>query len=267
MSRTQNDDSSDVASPEVQKPSGTLTADTSSPLETSVAWHVSALVFASALPTLATLLYFILLSGSPWMKGVYFFSKLLQFSFPLLWVVLIQKRRIQLARPSKASLIAGFLVGIAIVGIGLLAYHGFLKGSVYLQNAPALISEKTNDMGLTTPTIYLLFALFLSVPHSFMEEYYWRWFVFGQTRRISGIQIAIIFSSIGFMAHHVIVIHQFLQNGWAVTIFFSLCVALGGAIWAWLYDRYQSLYGPWISHLMVDLGIMYIGYDLLNFGN
>ena len=266
MSRKLKEDSSNVASPEGQSPSGIVTTNTSAPLETSVSWHVSALVFATVLPTLATLLYFIVLSGSPWMKGVYFASKLLQFSFPLIWVILIQKQRIHLARPTKASLIAGFFAGIAIVGVGLLAYHGFLKNSAYLQNAPALISDKTNDMGLTTPTIYLLFALFLSVPHSFMEEYYWRWFVFGQTRRISGIRIAILFSSLGFMAHHVIVIHQFLQNGWAVTLFFSLCVALGGAIWAWLYDRYKSLYGPWISHLMVDLGIMYIGYDLLYFG-
>ena len=110
-----------------------------------------------------------------------------------------------------------------------------------------------------------LFALFLAVPHSFLEEYYWRWFVFGQTRRITGVKAAIIISSLGFMSHHVIVIHQFLDNGWQVTLFFSLCVATGGVLWAWLYNKYKTLYGAWVSHLMVDLGIMYIGYDLTTF--
>ena len=30
-----------------------------------------------------------------------------------------------------------------------------------------------------------------------------------------------------------------------------------------LYERYGSLYGPWLSHLLVDCGIMFIGYDLI----
>jgi membrane protease YdiL (CAAX protease family) len=118
-------------------------------------------------------------------------------------------------------------------------------------------------MGLGSPLVYGLFALFLAVPHSFLEEYYWRWFVFGQLRRVTPTLAAMVISSLGFMAHHVIVIHQFLQQGWPITLFFSLCVALGGFLWAWLYVRSRSLYGPWVSHLLVDFGIMYIGYNLV----
>ena len=234
-------------------------------LETSRGAHVGALCFAIVLPTLATLLYFVFLSGSEWMQGAYFGSKVLQFSFPLVWVLAVQRHRIRIARPKWDGIMAGILVGAGIVATGILAYHGFLKDSVYLQNAPALITAKVTEMGLTSPTLYILFALFLAVPHSFLEEYYWRWFVFGQTRRITGVKAAIIISSLGFMSHHVIVIHQFLDNGWQVTLFFSLCVATGGVLWALLYNRYKTLYGPWVSHLLVDLGIMYIGYDLATF--
>ena len=109
----------------------------------------------------------------------------------------------------------------------------------------------------------LAFALFLSIPHSLLEEYYWRWFVFGQLRRTAPFGVALAVSSLAFMSHHVIVIHQMLQQGWGVTLFFSLCVAAGGAAWAWLYERSRSLYGPWISHLLVDCGIMYLGFDLI----
>ena len=42
----------------------------------------------------------------------------------------------------------------------------------------------------------------------------------------------------------------------------SFVVALGGGLWAWLYARSGSLFSPWLSHTLVDLGIMAIGYDL-----
>ena len=47
------------------------------------------------------------------------------------------------------------------------------------------------------------------------------------------------------------------------TWLFSVCVAVGGAMWAWLYERTGSLLGPWLSHLLVDAAIFAIGYDLV----
>ena len=47
------------------------------------------------------------------------------------------------------------------------------------------------------------------------------------------------------------------------TYFFSLATAVGGAFWAWLYERSGSIYGPWASHLLMDAGIFGLGYDLI----
>lgn len=66
------------------------------------------------------------------------------------------------------------------------------------------------------------------------------------------------------MAHHVIVLGMFFPNHfWTAAVPFSICIAVGGAFWAWLYDRTGSIYSPWISHLLVDLAILAIGYDLV----
>ncbi len=238
--------------------------ETRTPLETSRTAHLAALTFCMVLPTVATLLYFVVLSGSPWMKGVYFGSKLVQFAFPLAWVLAVQRRRLNLHRPRLRVIVPGIAAGALIVATGLIVYCGYLKHSPYLERAPELIGLKIADMGIATPLMFVLFAAFLSVPHSLLEEYYWRWFVFGQMRRIAPFGVSLILSSLGFMSHHVIVIHQFLQQGWGVTLFFSLCVAAGGGVWAWLYERTGSLYGAWISHLLVDCGIMYLGYDLMD---
>jgi len=219
------------------------------PLDTSRPVLIAAICFAMVLPTLATLLYFVFLSGSDLMKIVYFGSKVLQFSFPLIWVLAVQRHRIRIPRPTWNSITAGILMGIGIVGTGLLAYYGFLKDSTYLENAPALITAKVNEMGLTSPTIYILFALFLAVPHSLLEEYYWRWFVFVQTKRLTGVNTAIVISSFGFMSHHVIVLHHFLDNDWAVPLFFSLSVATEGLVRACVSTRYNAFFVSVVCHL------------------
>jgi hypothetical protein len=72
-----------------------------------------------------------------------------------------------------------------------------------------------------------------------------------------------IVSALGLTAHHVLVLGKFFGFDSAACWLFSLCVAVGGAFWAWLYERYGSLLGPWASHLLVDAAIFLIGFDLV----
>jgi membrane protease YdiL (CAAX protease family) len=71
-------------------------------------------------------------------------------------------------------------------------------------------------------------------------------------------------SALAFAAHHVIVLYVYFPGRlWTATVPFAFAVAVGGAIWAWLYDRHQSLAGPWIAHALTDVAIMAVGFDLL----
>ncbi|NNC75715.1 MAG: CPBP family intramembrane metalloprotease, partial [Acidimicrobiia bacterium] len=92
----------------------------------------------------------------------------------------------------------------------------------------------------------------------------WRWFVFGQLRQRTGFRAAMIISSLAFMAHHVIVMG--IYTGWSspYTYLFSASVAVGGAYWAWLYERSDSLVAPWVSHFFVDVAIFAVGYALVS---
>jgi hypothetical protein len=66
------------------------------------------------------------------------------------------------------------------------------------------------------------------------------------------------------MAHHVIVLGVYLPGRFVSRALpFSLAIAVGGAVWAWLYGRADSLYPSWLSHLLVDAAIFVIGWDLL----
>ena len=65
------------------------------------------------------------------------------------------------------------------------------------------------------------------------------------------------------MSFHVIHLVKFFGWDSPAVWLFAPAVAVGGAVWAWIYHRSKTLYGPWISHLLVDIAIYAIGYDLI----
>src|SRR5690606_1734554 len=119
-------------------------------------------------------------------------------------------------------------------------------------------------------------AVGYSLVHSWLEEYYWRWFVLNELRpedersallatdKISpATWRAILISSLAFAAHHVIVLAGYFQWSSPWTYLLSGCVAVGGGVFAWLYVRGRSIYAPWLAHAWADATIFLIGYDLL----
>ena len=108
---------------------------------------------------------------------------------------------------------------------------------------------------------YLAFALFLSLVHSAIEEYYWRWFVFGTLRRLLSPQPAAVLSALAFASHHVVILSQYFPL--PIALLFGFAVALGGYMWCLMYERQRSLVGVWVSHVILDLVIFWIGYRML----
>jgi hypothetical protein len=223
-----------------------------------------ALLFAMLFPTLAAWVYFVALHGQETMRYAYAAGKVIQFGLPLLWVGLVQRQSLRPSWPNGRGLLGGLGFGLVVLGAMIGLYEANLKHSPYLAETSARLWAKLSDLGIVSPATYLAMAVFLSVIHALLEEYYWRWFVFGQLRKGLATPWAILISSIAFALHHVIVVAAYMKSEhfWTVTIGLSACVAVGGAFWAWLYHRSGSIYGPWLSHALVDAGLMWIGYDL-----
>jgi len=236
------------------------------------AWWV--IGFALVLPTLITWIYFIALDGSSaWLQqGAYSTLKTLQFALPLAYVFALRRRLHRtnhviapLQNPfSLRGIPLGIAFGLMIAVTGWLLYAGWLKPAGYFDSAAGIAREKIKGMGLNSLAAYGALAIFYSLVHSLLEEYYWRWFVFGQLQQVTRPPAAIAISSLGFMAHHVLVLAKFF--GWTSPAMYLLAaaVAIGGIAWAWLYRQSKSLAGPWISHAMIDALIFYVGYDLLH---
>jgi len=224
-----------------------------------------AVVFALCFPTLITLVYFVWLATSrpSLQQTAYTVGKILQFGFPLFWVFLVQRRRLTWKWPGTKGLAEGATFGLIVFAAMVSLYYGWLKPNGHLAAAEVEVRAKVAGFGLSSLAMYIGLGAFYSLCHSLLEEYYWRWFVFGQLRDLIPKNRAVLISSIGFMAHHVIVLATYF--GWfsLATALFSLAVAIGGAAWAWIYQRSGSLLSVWISHLLVDAAIFTIGYDMV----
>jgi membrane protease YdiL (CAAX protease family) len=236
-----------------------------------------ALVLAMTFPTLITYLYFIALvpsSGarevSRAQQGVYTVGKILQFTWPVLYLFLVTGQIPHPGRPRWGGLALGLVFGLAVVAVMMALYFLALRDSSLLTQTPEQIRQKLIQVGMASPGRYLALAVFVTVLHSLLEEYYWRWFVFGGLRRLLSLWPALVLSSLAFMAHHVIVLHVYLPGEFlAGVVPFSLGIAVGGSVWAWLYEvsgDQGSIYAPWLSHLLVDAGIFVIGWDLIQQG-
>jgi uncharacterized protein len=226
---------------------------------------LAAVVFALVLPSAITWLYFFEAERFSATAQVTIFSsvKVLQFAFPLVWVLAVQKGGVTLRARHNRGVNAGLTFG-SIVGAAMFALYVFvLRGSNLLVAANEQIINKVHGMGIDTVWKYAALGVFYSLFHSLLEEYYWRWFVFGQLRQFMAIGPAIAVSSLGFMAHHVLVLGKFFGFDSPAAWLFSACVAVGGAVWAWLYERTGSLLGPWLSHALVDAAIFLVGFDLV----
>ena len=227
-----------------------------------IGWVV--LVPALLVPLLGSLVYFVWMPEGTVGKAAYTVTKVFTLVYPLLflkWIGLggLTRREVRQADGPgwKVVVATGLLSGGVIAAAGTLLMMTPL-GEMVRAGADRVTARAE---GLGFRDHYVLFAVFISVLHSLLEEYYWRWFAYGHLRRISGRWVAHVIAALGFAAHHLVITLQFFPAPLAV--FLAVCVAVGGLIWTLMYEWQRTVVGCWLSHLVVDVFLMVIGYELI----
>lgn len=187
---------------------------------------------------------------------VYFGSKIVVNAIPLVWVFAMQHEPLRWPTVTKRALVTGLISG-AVMGGGIVAlYFGVFSGHIA---ADALLA-KAGAYGAVGH--FFLFAAFLCIGNSGMEEYYWRWFVYRGLRNHMPVGPAVVVSALGFTLHHIVVLSAYFPNvGFVVLL--NVGVFVGACVWSVLLEKHRSIVGPWVSHFVVDAAIMVVAYDLL----
>lgn len=221
---------------------------------------------ALIVPTVGALFYFMLFPDGAVGKSAYTLTKFFILCYPLLLLwragprgIIGRERGIQWPEWRSVWWV-GFLSGVSIASIGFILMWTPVGGMIW--EAAPRVAERAEGLGFKDH--FLLFAIFVSVIHSGLEEFYWRWFVYGQLRGKTSRWRAHLLGAGAFGGHHLVVTLQFFPVLLALAL--TACVIVGGVIWSMMYERQGTLAGCWLSHLFVDIMLMVIGYQLLTMG-
>jgi membrane protease YdiL (CAAX protease family) len=222
-------------------------------------------IFALVFPSFITWTYFVFAArySGGIQQATYLIVKTIQFAFPLVWVWAVLREPLGTRPASSRGLLIGATFSAIVVGAGWLVYYMALRESAVFTAAAVKVDAKITQFGINTVWKYAILGVFYSLVHSLLEEYYWRWFTFRQLRNLVPLWPAILVSAIAFASHHVILLGEFFREAPWLAWLFASAVAIGGVFWAWLYERTGSLYSTWLSHLLIDAGIFWIGYELV----
>ncbi|MDO5553449.1 MAG: type II CAAX endopeptidase family protein [Planctomycetia bacterium] len=229
--------------------------------------HIALFIIALFFPMVLTAVYFVAGEyNASLQKGAYGIGKTIQFALPLVWISLILRRPWRL----RAFSPKGFLEG---GGFGLLVYSLIVALFWFGQDLPCFATElqtlredlggRMARLGLGTPLAFLSLGAFYCLIHSGLEEYYWRWFVFGELRNHLAWPTAAALASFGFILHHVLILACYFGLTGILTWLSVFGIFIGGFYWSWLYQRSDSIWGPWLSHGLIDAAIFTVGYFVL----
>ena len=163
---------------------------------------------------------------------------------------------LQLLRPKKKGLLPAIALGIGIYVVILGGYFLVSPFFDFSQIAGAL----TDNAGVTKDN-FLYVSLYISFANSFLEEFFFRGFVFTNLKQYSGRKLAYIFSAAAFSLYHVA-----MMIGWFSPALFLLVMVglvVGGMIFNCLNEKLDTIYCSWLTHMFANFAINTIGFMLL----
>ena len=217
---------------------------------------VVALLLLAPVPTVGALAALHAVPGAAG-RVVFLAAKLWLLLFPAVWYITVERGRPGWSPPERRGLVAGAAAGVAMAAAVLVAWWGALEGQV----DPQLVRHAAVEMGIGSPASYFAGAASWILVNSLVEEVVWRWFVLRQLRALLPRVPAILGSAALFTVHHAVAMSDYLSP--AHVALGSLAVLAAGVCWAWLYVRYASIWPAWISHVVVDVAVFLIGWQLL----
>lgn len=162
-----------------------------------------------------------------------------------------------LLKPKRKGMLPAIGLG---VGIYIVILGGYFLVSPFFDFSN-IAGALTSNAGVTKEN-FLYVSLYISFANSFLEEFFFRGFVFTNLKNLSGRKLAYIFSALAFSLYHVA-----MMVGWFSPLLFLLVMVgliAGGVIFNWLNEKLDTIYCSWLTHMFANFAINTIGFILLN---
>lgn len=149
----------------------------------------------------------------------------------------------------------GFLFGILSFVIVLIAYY-ILRDAINLQGISMELQQKSN----ITASSFIFVGLYITLGNSFLEEYFFRGFIFLNLYELKSKKFAYIYSSLLFALYHIGIFKTWFNIELVGLALIGLITV--GFIFCWLDTKSKNFINSWIVHILADSAVILIGLKM-----
>ena len=148
----------------------------------------------------------------------------------------------------KSSLILGLCIYAVVVLTYLLADS--------MMDLSSIKTSLENNLGINKSN-FLAIGLYVSICNSFLEEWFFRGFVFGEFRKSSR-GLAYLISSLSFSIYHIAIMDGMFNFGMLFLVLVGLFI--GGTIFNYLNEKNNNIYASWFCHSFANFAMNTVGF-------
>lgn len=154
------------------------------------------------------------------------------------------------------QILPGFVIGLCVTGMIIAAYL-LIRGNI---DSAAIMAELNEKSGITKQT-YLLTGLYISLGNSFLEEFFFRRFIFMNLFQSGLKYFAYLGSAILFSLYHLAIFQTWFPP--LVMLLALIGLAAAALFLNYIVYRTNSLLSSWVIHLCANIAIIGIGFTWL----
>ena len=160
--------------------------------------------------------------------------------------------------PLKQELLVGVVSGLILGAIVLGGYSAFGESLI---DSGLVVSRFMGD-GPISRLSFLAYSVYFCIVNAFIEEILWRWYLVKKCELVVPKRIAIVLASMCFVPHHSLLLFFYTSSS-TIVILGSVGVFLAAIVWAILFSVYRSVMGAYVSHVLADVALAWVAWQIL----
>lgn len=188
------------------------------------------------------------------------FIKIILFTIiPYIYVRLYKnstfKSVFNLKKMDKEQLKLGIILGIMSFSIIMITYF-ILKNVIDLEGIAQDLQRKSK----VTPANFIFVELYITFGNSFLEEFFFRGFIFLNLYELKFKKTAYVYSSLLFALYHIAIFKSWF-NIWLILLALTGLIIVGFTF-NFIDTKSKNFINSWIVHILADMAIMLIGMKM-----
>ena len=165
------------------------------------------------------------------------------------------KRAMNLKKLDIKQVKLGILFGIISFLVIIITYR-IIGSYINLQG----IAQELQSKSKITTTNFIFVALYITLGNSFLEEFFFRGYIFLNLHDLGFKRMAYFYSSLLFGIYHIAIFKTWF-NSWQVSLALLGLISIG-FVFNWLDLKSKNFINSWIVHIFADIAIVVIGLKM-----